>query len=74
MKKYPEQEWSLIGENYDNLNWISNTPKPSKSELDNLWEEVQEMVIAEAEAKASQKAALLERLGITEEEAKLILR
>ena len=29
--------------------------------------------IAEAEAKAAQKAALLERLGITEDEAKLLL-
>jgi FMN-dependent NADH-azoreductase len=29
--------------------------------------------VAEAEAKAAQKAALLERLGITEEEAKLLL-
>jgi hypothetical protein len=28
---------------------------------------------AEAEAKATQKAALLDRLGITEEEAKLLL-
>jgi hypothetical protein len=29
--------------------------------------------LAEAEAKAVQKAALLERLGITEDEAKLLL-
>jgi len=29
--------------------------------------------IAEAEAKAAQKAALLDRLGITEDEAKLLL-
>jgi hypothetical protein len=29
--------------------------------------------IAEAEAKAAQKAALLERLGITEDEARLLL-
>ena len=29
--------------------------------------------IAEAEAKAAQKAALLNRLGITEDEAKLLL-
>jgi hypothetical protein len=28
---------------------------------------------AQAEAKAAQKAALLDRLGITEEEAKLLL-
>jgi hypothetical protein len=29
--------------------------------------------IAEAQAKATQKAALLDRLGITEDEAKLLL-
>jgi len=33
----------------------------------------QEAAQAEAEAKAAQKAALLERLGITEAEAKLLL-
>ena len=32
-----------------------------------------EAALAEAEAKAAQKAALLDRLGITEEEAKLLL-
>jgi len=32
-----------------------------------------EQDIAEAEAKAAQKAALLDRLGITEDEAKLLL-
>jgi regulator of protease activity HflC (stomatin/prohibitin superfamily) len=31
------------------------------------------LVKAEAEAKATQKASLLERLGITEDEAKLLL-
>jgi len=35
--------------------------------------EAQKQRIAEAEAKAAQKAALLDRLGITEEEAKLLL-
>jgi hypothetical protein len=38
-----------------------------KAEADNL------VLQAEAEAKATQKAALLERLGITEEEARLLL-
>ena len=32
-----------------------------------------EAITAEAEAKAAQKAALLDRLGITEAEAKLLL-
>jgi hypothetical protein len=34
---------------------------------------VQILITAEAEAKATQKAALLERLGITEDEARLLL-
>ena len=34
---------------------------------------LQEEEKAEAEAKAAQKAALLDRLGITEDEAKLLL-
>jgi hypothetical protein len=34
---------------------------------------VREAEIAEAQAKATQKAALLERLGITEDEARLLL-
>jgi hypothetical protein len=34
---------------------------------------LQEKEKAEAEAKAAQKAALLDRLGITEDEAKLLL-
>ena len=33
----------------------------------------QAIKLAEAEAKAAQKAALLERLGITEDEARLLL-
>lgn len=72
-KKYPNAEWSLIGEDYENLTWLSDTPKPTKAELDAQWEEVQAITKTEAEAKAAQKAALLNRLGITEEEARLLL-
>ena len=41
-----------------------------------IWQadvELQNEAKAEAEAKAAQKAALLERLGITEDEARLLL-
>jgi hypothetical protein len=41
-----------------------------------LWAEnelAKEAELAQAEAKAAQKAALLDRLGITEDEAKLLL-
>ena len=66
--KYPNTEWTLNGDDYKGLDWLSDTAKPTKATLDNLWDEVQAEISAEAEAKAAQKAALLDRLGLTQEE------
>ena len=71
--KYPNAEWTLNGDDYEGLTWLSDTPKPTKTTLDNLWDEVQDLIIAKIEAKAQAKAELLERLGITADEAKLLL-
>ena len=73
IRKYPDSLWSLNGDDYDGLTWVSDTPKPSKTTLDGLWDEVQELIAAEAQAKLNAKAALLAQLGITEEQAKLLL-
>ena len=72
-RKYAGQEWILDGDDYSGLTWLSDTAKPTKTTLDNLWSTVQAEIAAEAEAKATAKAALLERLGITAEEAQLLL-
>jgi MOSC domain-containing protein YiiM len=53
--------------------WENSQPMPTMSALITAatqWGATQK---AEAEAKATQKAALLERLGITQEEANLLL-
>ena len=71
--KYPNEIWQLDGDDYEGLTWLSKTTKPSKEELDALWPEVKnafEMQIKKAEAE---KAALLAKLGITADEAKLLL-
>jgi hypothetical protein len=72
-RKYAGQEWILDGDDYSGLTWLSDTAKPTKTTLDNLWTTVQSEIAAEVEAKATAKAALLERLGITEEEAQLLI-
>ncbi len=72
-RKFKGQEWSLNGDDYDGLTWLSDTPKPSKATLDGLWQEVKNTIASEAEAKAQAKAELLKRLGITADEAKLLL-
>jgi hypothetical protein len=56
------------------IEWLDETQtQPSEEEIKAGWVAYQEAQIAEAEAKVAQKAALLDRLGITEDEAKLLL-
>jgi hypothetical protein len=71
--KYPNDEWTLNGDDYEGLTWVSKTSKPSKETLDALWQEVQDLIQTEKQAKIDAKAALLAQLGITEEQAKLLL-
>jgi hypothetical protein len=40
VNKYPGSEWSLNGDNYDGLEWLSDTPKPTQAELDAAWPQV----------------------------------
>lgn len=72
-KKYASDEWTLDGDNYSGLIWLSDTAKPSQKTLDALWPEVQAEIKADKENKATQKQALLDRLGITADEAALLL-
>lgn len=71
--KYAGAEWTLDGDNYSGLTWLSDTAKPSQKTLDALWPEVQAEIQADKENKATQKQALLDRLGITADEAALLL-
>jgi hypothetical protein len=38
---YPDAEWSLNGDDYAGLTWLSDSPKPTKKELDAAWPQVQ---------------------------------
>ena len=53
--------------------WESEETQPTMEEIEAGWVAYQAAQEAEAEAKATQKAALLDRLGLTEDEAKLLL-
>ena len=69
--KYPNAEWTLNANDYNSLNWLSDTTKPTKATLDGLWDEVQDLIESKAEAKAAAKAAAqakLAALGLTVED------
>ena len=71
--KYAGSQWTLNGDNYEGLTWLSDTPKPTKKQLDDLWETVQAQLEQDIQDKKLAKAALLNRLGLTAEEAVLLL-
>lgn len=69
-----DAEWTLDGDNYSGLTWLSDTPKPTKAELEALWPEVEAEIAAEAQAKVDAKAsavAKLQALGLTVEEVQV---
>ena len=39
---YPNDSWTLDGDTYDGLTWLSDTPKPTQAELDAAWPAVQQ--------------------------------
>jgi hypothetical protein len=70
----PTAEFSFTNNDYSTINWnVLEGKAPTQSEIDAAIEQVKADEITEAAAKAAQKAALLERLGITEAEVKLLL-
>jgi len=51
---YPDSLWTLDGDTYDGLTWLSDTPQPSQADLDAAWPAVQQ---ARADAVAAEQAA-----------------
>ena len=70
-ENYPDAEWTLNGDTCEGLTWLSDSPKPSKAELDAAWPAVQQ---ARADAVAAKEAARqsaidkLAALGLTVDE------
>jgi hypothetical protein len=73
-KLKPTAQFSFTDEDYSTIKWdILEGDAPTQAEIDAAIEQVKADEIAEAQAKATQRAALLNRLGINEEEAQLLL-
>ena len=74
LKLRPNSEFRIENNDYATIEWFVLTGKaPSQSEID---AEINQVKADEAQTvidKATAKAALLERLGLTDNEAKLLL-
>lgn len=75
-RRFRDHEWHMNADDYDQLVWLSDTPKPSKAELDALWEEVKAEIEAERQARVTARETALGKLsalGLTEAEIKALL-
>ena len=73
-KLKPNSEFSITNNDYSTIKWnVLDGDAPTQTEIDAAIEQVKADEITQAEAKATAKAALLTQLGITAEQAKLLL-
>jgi hypothetical protein len=69
----PNKIWTLRAEDYANLEWESEGNPPTLAEIEAEIAKLPAKEKAEADKVAADKAALLAKLGITADEAKLLL-
>ena len=73
-RRYEGAEWTLNGDEYAGLTWLSDTTNPTLKTLEGLWADVEAEIAAEAQSKVDAKAsavAKLQALGLTVEEVQV---
>jgi len=69
----PNAEFSFQEDDYSTIKWdILEGKAPTQEEINKAIIEVKAKEIADAEAKTAQRQAILDRLGLTSEEAALL--
>ena len=70
----PNAQFSMINNDYSTINWIVlEGDAPTQAEIEAAIETVKEQEAQAVAEKAAKRQALLDKLGITEDEAKLLL-
>lgn len=69
----PNAVWTIVGDDYDAITWHSGTPAITKQQFEDGFAQYDSWKLEQNTAKAQAKTALLNRLGITEEEARILL-
>ena len=73
-KLKPNSEFSFSNDDYSTIKWdVLEGTAPTQSEIDAAIVQIKADEITEAATKAAARQALLTKLGITQEEAQLLL-
>ena len=63
-RKFQGSEWTLNGDTYEGLTWLSEGNAPTESELQKLWPTVQAEIAAEVQAKEDARLSAIAKLGV----------
>ena len=69
----PEGGWIIYGNDFENITWIDERPRCTKAQFEAGFAQYDAWKAEQDAEKAAEKQALLDRLGITADEAKLLL-
>ena len=69
----PGVEWTIYGDSFEDIVWHNGEPPITKKQFTDGFATYDAWKTEQDAAKSEAKAAVLERLGITEDEAKLLL-
>jgi hypothetical protein len=69
----PESEWAINGNDYSSLKWLSDTTQPTEEEIIAAWPAAKVAYEAKMAAKGANKQAILDRIGLSAEEVKILL-
>ena len=70
---YPDTKWTLTGDDYEGLEWLDESPKPTKAELDAKWQDAVDLREQKKIQRQEAKEKLLTQLGLTLDEIQSLL-
>jgi hypothetical protein len=73
-KLCPDAQYTYDNEDLDTLKFIAGTKPPTANQIKAILPTIEAELLQKAEATATEKQALLDRLGISAEEAALLLQ
>jgi predicted Ser/Thr protein kinase len=69
----PDGGWVIVGDDFDSIFYDEGVEPITKKQFDDAMEIAEQTNASEIKANAEAKAALLDRLGISEDEARLLI-
>jgi hypothetical protein len=69
----PTGGWAISGDDFDNIYYDEGVAPITKKQFEDTLKIIDEIAVNETKAKAEAKKVLLDKLGITADEAKLLL-